>query len=342
MDRSTLYNQFCREMEDFWGRRASAPVFHRTFRLFGRQVELRSNEEALLTVVDHVLPPYSRARDCDRTPCTIQLIVQPARVPAGPAPNDLIQRILYTGDGDVLMLHLSGWGHAHVDLETMRATVVMVPELARRPDLVAQAIIHTILLNFCIAQGCGMLHASCLTQEGRALLMMAPHNSGKSTTALHLALSGWRLLSDSMIFVLPESGQLAGFPVGKVKLRGDMAASFPQLRSLLASEVVREETKFSLNMRQVGEARVHTGTFSPTDIVVCLLERHERSGTIVQPATEAELWAAVMTNSLYYDTRTVWRRNLAQLETLLNRARAFHLVIGTDTRAMIERISGLA
>jgi hypothetical protein len=342
MDRSTLYEQFSSQMEDFWRRKASAPEFQREFRVYGRLVQLRSNQEALLTVADQALPLYSRAQENDLPPCTIQLIVQPARVSPGPAPEELIQRILYTGDGDALMLHLGGWGHAHVDLGRSMATVVMVPELARRPDLLTQSAIHTILLNFCIAGGCGMLHASCLARNDQALLLMAPHNSGKSTTALHLALAGWRLLSDSMLFVLPESGQLAGFPVGKVKLRQDMIAEFPRLGPLLASEAVREETKFSLDLRQLDESLVQTTAISPAAILLCLLERHDHSGTILQPATEAELWAAVMRNSLYYDTEMVWRRNLAQLERLLSRARAFRLVIGTDTQGVINTINGLA
>lgn len=342
MDRSTLYEQFSGEMEDFWGRRASAPEFEREFRVYGRRVHLRSNHEALLVVVDLLLPLYSQAPENDLPSWAIQLVVQPARIPPGPAPEDLIQRILYTGMGDTLMLHLAGWGHAHVDLAGSKATMVVVPELAHRPDLVAQSVIHTLLLNFCIAGGCGMLHASCLVREDRALLLMAPHNSGKSTTALHLALSGWRLLSDSMVFVLPESGQLAGFPVGKIKLRQDMVAGFPQLEPLLASEAVREETKYSLDLRQLDGSLVETAAISPSIILLCLLERHDRPETLLQAVTEQDVRAAVMGNSLYYDTEVVWQRNLEQLERLLSRGRAFRLVIGTDTGELIDRINRLA
>ncbi len=329
-------------MEDFWGRRASAPTFQREFRVYGRQVCLSSNYEALLAVVDLLLPLYSQAQENDLPPWAIQLMVQPARLPPGPAPEDLIQRILYTGDGQVLMLHLEKWGHAHVDLARSKATVVIVPELAQRPDLVTQSVIHTILLNFCIAGGWGMLHASCLARKDQALLLMAPHNSGKSTTALHLALSGWRLLSDSMVFVLPESGQLVGFPVGQIKLRQDMAAGFPQLEPFLASQAVRDEMKFSLDLRRLDGSLVETAAISPSSVLLCLLERHDQPVTLLQAVTEQEMWTAVMKNSLYYDTEAVWQRNLEQLERLLSRTQAFRLVIGTDTEGLIDRINGLA
>ncbi|MFQ5400690.1 MAG: hypothetical protein ACE5E7_13975 [Anaerolineae bacterium] len=335
------YDEYAGKLEDFWGRRATKPRFRRDFRLYGHPVQLLSNEEGVLTAVDHTRPLYSTVPDSDHSPFTIQITVQPARVPPGPAPDDLMQRILYSGDGDWLMLHLGGWGHAHVDLAQFRATAVLVPELAQRPDLVSQCLLNTILLNFCIASGFGMLHASCLVQNGRALLLLAPHNSGKSTTALRLALAGWRLLSDSMVFTLPGTDKLVGFPVGKIKLRRDMVAQFPPLQPLLAAEAVRDETKFSLDLRRVDETLVQTTAVAPARIDLCLLARHNRAETLLKPADETAVWEAVMMNSLYYDQAAVWRRNLAQLEPVIGRARAYHLTIGVESERVIKAIQTL-
>jgi hypothetical protein len=239
------------------------------------------------------------------------------------------------------MWQLGGWGQVHVDLATGRATAVITPELAQRPDLVAQCILHTILLNFCIANGFGMLHASCLVRDEQVLLLMAPHNSGKSTTALHLLLSGYQLVSDSMVFVEPDSGQLVGFPIGKIKLRADMVAHFPQLHDFLAAEAVRDETKYSLDLRRFDEALVRQTAVSPQHITLCLLARHDEPDTIVTAVSPEQLQEAVMLNSLYYDTPDVWQRNLAQLQPLLTKAAVYQLTIGTNPAKIIQTVNNL-
>lgn len=67
-------------------------------------------------------------------------------------------------------------------------------------------------LNWTIAASCHqwlMLHAACLERDGRALLLPAPSGSGKSTLCAALALRGWRLLSDEMCLIDPETLQLS-------------------------------------------------------------------------------------------------------------------------------------
>jgi hypothetical protein len=188
-----------------------------------------------------------------------------------------------------------------------------------------------------------MLHASCLVQAERALLMLAPHNTGKSTTALRLALSGYALLTDSMVFVNSEMGrlQLLGYPVGRIKLRQDVLAQFPRLRSYSTQEVVRQETKHSLDLRSVAEASVVETAVSPAQITLCLLTRHDRPETTIRSAELSAVWEAVMLNSLYYDTQAVWESNLIQLERVVAQADAYHLTIGTDEVELLSAINSL-
>lgn len=59
-------------------------------------------------------------------------------------------------------------------------------------------------MNWCIASTCHqylLLHAAVLAKEGRAIVMPAAPGSGKSTLSAHLALSGWRLLSDELALI---------------------------------------------------------------------------------------------------------------------------------------------
>ncbi len=64
-------------------------------------------------------------------------------------------------------------------------------------------------LNWCVAawqQKYLAIHAAVLEKNGQALIMPAPPGSGKSTLCALLMLNGWRLLTDEMCLIDPDSG----------------------------------------------------------------------------------------------------------------------------------------
>ena len=341
MDWKTLYDRYKGQLEDFWGRRENGPRFERAFTLFGRPGQVTSNDEGLLAAVGYSLPLFSSAPTIDRPPFAIHLAARPMPLDPGPPPANLFATTRYSGYGEWLSIQTGGWGHCQVDLAAGRAIAVLAPELAGRPALVSQGLLNTIFTNLVIGSGFGMLHCTGLLRGNRALLLMAPHNSGKSTTALRLVLAGYRLLSDSQIYVSPDSEalQLLGFPVGKVKLRRDMVAEFPQLRPLLTAEPVRDETKYGVDLRRLDPDLVCTTAVTPEAIDLCLLRRHDEAETTLAPVAPATLWEAVMANSLFYDTAETWQRNLAQIERLVARARAHHLAVGTDLAGIVTTVN---
>jgi hypothetical protein len=308
--------------------------------MFDRTVVLNSNHEPVLAAMDTCLPQYSKACQAELPEFTIQMVVHAAPQNPGAAPDDLIDHIQYTGDGQWLTMQLGAWGHCHVDLARGESVAVLTPQLAQRPDLVGRCLLNTVITNFFIAGGYAMLHASCLYHQGRAVLLMATHNSGKSTTALRLALAGYPLLSDSMIFLAPdqENPQLLGFPVGRIKLRQDMVSAFPEVQALLAPEMVRGETKHSFDLRQVDPALVCEEAAVPAAIDLCLLARGSGQDTQLIPASRQAVESSVMENSLFYDTRLVWRRNLYSIEQVLDTAQWHHLVIGTDPEGIVAAV----
>jgi hypothetical protein len=363
MDWETLFSRYEGGLEDFWGRRRNRPRYSREFAIFGHPVRLSSNAEELLLAADFALPLYSVAPEKDTAPFLVELIARPvlgrAEVsgPAepGPLPENLFDHIQYTGHGDWLALQLGAWGLCHVDLVGKRALAVLAAELAGQPALVSRYLLNTILTNFLIASGYGFLHATGLLKpipgvqplspgfHPRALLLMAPHNSGKSTTALRLALAGYQLLSDSMIFVAGRYAavRLYGFPVGRIKLRADMVADFPQLKPLLEDEPVRGEMKHAAELRRLDPALVQESAVEPSDICLCLLAQSGKSRTRVQPATLPEVIEAVLANSLFYDERDVWKQNLARIRPLVEQARCYHLEVGRDPASLVATLDDL-
>jgi hypothetical protein len=338
-----LYAQHEHLLEDFWGRRENQPRFERHFYLFGRLMQVLSNDEGVLAAVDLSRLLYSEAPPTVEKGFMLQLVVRPSAQEPGPPPEDLFDHIQYSGYGRWLALHVGRWGQAFVDLEAGAAVVILTPELAARPDIVSRGLLNTLFNNLLTASGFSMLHATGLERNGRALLLMAPHNSGKSTTALRLVMGGFRLLSDSQIYLSPDHEMLwlMGFPVGLAKLRTDMVAAFPQVAPYLESERVRDEVKYRVNLRRM-DARLFCGeAVQPVGVTFCLLARNGQAESRVRPATREEVMAAVMVNSIHYDTAAVWQRNLVLISQLVDGAELYHLTIGTDVAGIAELAQAL-
>jgi hypothetical protein len=75
------------------------------------------------------------------------------------------------------------------------------------------AVVHALIQD-AVARACAnrvALHAAaCLSPQGSAVLFPGASGTGKSTTALAMALAGWRCLSDDLVFVDLESGHVNG------------------------------------------------------------------------------------------------------------------------------------
>lgn len=70
-------------------------------------------------------------------------------------------------------------------------------------------------LNWCVTSYCHTaltVHSAVLEKDGRVLLMPAPPGSGKSTLCAALMFHGWRLLSDEMALLDPQSGEVIPSP----------------------------------------------------------------------------------------------------------------------------------
>ena len=343
MDFSTLYHAHQAGMEDFWGRRENGPTFERRFGLFRRPATVTSNDERVISAVDLSLRQFSMTDPGPNPPFAAHIIVRQNPLDPGPPPADLASVTRYAGYGEWVSIQAGAWGHCHIDLTGGRAAVALSPRLAERPELLSRGLLNTIFTNFLIGGGFAMLHCTGLMRDGHALLLMAPHNSGKSTTALRLLLAGFRLISDSQIYLSPDSDalELFGFPVGRIKLRADVVTKFSQLQPFLTEEKVREEIKHVLDLRAWRAELAETEPVRPDAITLALLRQNGQRDTIISPAARDEVWSAVMANSIFYDDEAAWQRNLAQAERLVAAARACHLAIGTSPHAIVDTVSQL-
>lgn len=339
-----LYKRHAPTLEDFWGRRDGFQQHTRHDHIFGRPLITSSNDPIALTALDHSLQWYSTAPPVNKPPFRIQFIVREAAWEVGTPPQDLYPRNLFAGEDDWLMIQMGEWGSAHVDLCKGEAKILLTPELAREPDIVARGIVNTVLNNLVTSVGFTMLHCTGLLRDGRVLLLMAPHNTGKSTTALRLVLGSYQLLSDSQIYVSPDHEPLTvmGYPVGRAKLRRDMVPHFPQLHDLLKPEQVRDETKFVFDLRDFDARLAETRAMPVAGVDLCLLTRRDGEESRIRPATMDAVWATLMENSVFYDSEAMWLKNLETVAPLIERVRAFHLEIGRNPTHILATVRSIA
>ncbi|MDE2598547.1 MAG: HprK-related kinase A [Rhodocyclaceae bacterium] len=70
-------------------------------------------------------------------------------------------------------------------------------------------------LNWCVTNQAHrylIIHAAVLQRQGKSLILPAPPGSGKSTLCAGLAHSGWRLLSDELALIDPDTGRVVPVP----------------------------------------------------------------------------------------------------------------------------------
>jgi hypothetical protein len=301
-------------------------------------------------------------------------VIQDDRRRAAPVTPDWPQRLRYQAIGDWMMIDGTPWVTAVVDVEAKQGAAWIAPALATAPTYLSRYVLDTMTLNTLIHTGVGQLHASALYRDGRAVLLSAPHNTGKSTTAFRLVRYGYRLLADGMTYIrvippgaaakspskgrdrperieaslccgryptAPPAVELLGYPVGEVKLRMDVLDAFPELRGAGRAVLVREDAKMIFNLREAMPDRVLESSVMPKAIVLCLLARHDAARTEVEPISAEIALTGLWPDAAHYDDRQVLAGNLASLRTLLAHARCYRLTIGRDPGQIIQTIEQL-
>jgi hypothetical protein len=328
-------------MEDFWSRQANAQKYVFEFTPLGSLVTITANRpEPLEAAVRLSAGRFSEAGRPEEQSIRLQLVVDNRTT--DPLPNDLPDRLHYQGVGEWISLSAEAWGHGFANLAMGEAVIFLSPALAAVPRLVSRYFIDHYLLNFFLTRW-AMLHASCVLDPARErlIVMIAPHNTGKSTTALHLLRAGYHFLADGMA-LLRQAGAafvVGGYPIGEVKLRDDVLARFPEYSGLPVQ--VREDRKTVIGLRTVHPERIVETTVSPPIIQLCFVERGESSQTEVRPLSTDEVWPRIMANTVYWDKAARLALHTATLQALLQVASVYRLKIGSDTADIIATIEGL-
>ena len=305
--------------EDFWSRQHNAQRFSFCFESFDAKVRVTSNVNAMLQAAELSSKRYSQTSIGERRIEITLVVTQTNTAPVPANPN-----IIYSGVDEWITFSVGEWGYGFGNLKTKVARAFLSPALAKDARWVSRFVIDHYVLNFLLTEW-AMIHASCvINPKGTLIAMVAPHNVGKSTTALRLLRSGNKFLADGMILLQETGGGLAvgGYPVGEVKLRDDVLSLFPDYRG------ERETGKTVVDLRAAHADHLVTKVFTPDSICLCLAERGAH--THLTPIENVNAAPTLAANTVFWDAEPNLKNNSRILNRLLQVARCYRLILGND------------
>jgi len=346
-------------LEDLSRQREATLAHTFTYSAYGYPVHFATDDPLLLEVAHISAGCFSRCEPVpDATPTRLKFFLDPG-LPAEPLPVDLSSRLRYVMVGQRLAVHAPPWVSTFVDLREWAVVAVVSPAAVRQAPFLSRYVCDNFVFHILMRTWMGHighLHASCLYRDGRAVLLSAPHNAGKSTAALRLMTAGtdgYRLVTDSTTLAriwdrgaaqrrLFQAGvELLGYPVGQLKLRTDVLDEFPELKAHGRSLLVRNELKIAINLRQEMPERIVEESVWPREIVLCQIERVPGRTTSAEPREPAQVLREIWPESAFVDDPEVNDGNRAALETLLERARCYRLRLGSDVPGLLATVERL-
>src|SRR5581483_2520587 len=332
---SAIDDAFLREhapsFADFWNRRRGDSRFELRFPAFGYEVVLGANDPALRDAARLSAARYARAVPLDGSPVIeLELLVVPAWG-ASPVPSDLPARIQTVAVNDYLFQAATPWLQWFTALNARRAWGMLAPALARDARLVSRYLIDRAVLNILLREGVGQLHATSLVRDDHAVIFIAPHGTGKSTTAFHLLRCGYRLLGDGLLFMRERGGlELMGYPAGEAKLTPAMQPLFPEWRGAGDEVTVHNVIKTVVDLRELAPGKVVVESVSPQRVILCLAERNGERTTRAQRLSPDAALERILPDTVYWDEPRPMLRSLNVLRRLIESAAAYRLTLGTD------------
>ncbi len=339
----TFWRAHANAFEDFWNRRLDDSFFEQQFSAFGNAIVLQTNARAVADAAQMSAARYARAATRAQPPIELRVRHIPA-LPETPLPADFPTRLQTVGVGDFLFQAATPWLQWFADLNARKMIALLSPALAADARIVSRYVLDRAVLNFLVREGVGELHATTLVRDECALVLIAPHGTGKSTTAFHLLNAGYRLLGDGLLFVRGqnEEFELLGYPVGEVKLTHDARALFPEWRGEGEEVSVHNITKHVVNLRALAPHKMIADAIFPQRVILCLLERTAQTQTTVEPLDAETAFRRVLPDSLYWDEPEALTRSLDVLHAFIAGASCFRLSLGANRAQLVETIRALA
>lgn len=200
------------------------------------------------------------------------------------------------------------------------ALVLVSPQMLRHPYHTRYELIEFAVFTLAArSQQLVPLHAACVGQDGRGILLMGPSSAGKSTVALQCLLGGFEFLSEDSVFVAPDT-MLATGVANFLHVRTDSLEWLGRSRAATAiakSPVIQRRSgveKFEVDLRR-GPYRLAR---TPLRIVGVAFLSSQKAGAraLLRPLSKSALIDNLMREQAYGAGQAQWqmfRRNISKL-----------------------------
>jgi putative flippase GtrA len=155
------------------------------------------------------------------------------------------RRIRFLHDGEV-MSYVEQLGAAGANFRMVMGSPIEIhvaPLLARSPHVLYTNVVEALLRFLLVSRGYVLLHSACIAADGRAALLSAPTDTGKTSTVIRLIREhDYQFLSDDMTIVDP-AGRAICYPK-------PMTLSYHTMSAIRNGEVpARERAKLAVRSR---------------------------------------------------------------------------------------------
>ena len=190
-------------------------------------------------------------------------------------------------------------------------------------------------LNWCVSAHCHhylIAHAAAVERSGRALILPEPPGSGKSTLCAALVTHGWRLLSDELTVISPQTGQVwpLARPVSLKNASIDVIKRFSPKAVL--GPTIHDTTKGSVAHMKPPRDSVRRA-MEPSRPAWVVLPRYEtHAATRLMPLSKARAFMELADNAFNYSLHG--RRGFDALVRLIDSCECYEFDYGNLEEAL--------
>lgn len=258
--------------EDPLGESLDRP-YRRMYRLLGAQFVFETASAELARVVAAAFGDLPRYRLAPRVPrLVVHLTLRAGRrsfARAGPP-----RPRLSSSDG-LLCANVDEDNFAVVAPGAGRALLVVSHQMLRFPYQLRYELLEFVVLTLAArAQSLVAMHAGCIAQRGRALLLLGDSGSGKSTLALHAPFAGLEYVGEDSVFVEPRTLRAASLP-NYMNVREDMPRRLRPVqlsRALARATPIRRRSGVRKRAMDLRTSPMNVATRAPRIVAVVFLD----------------------------------------------------------------------
>ena len=316
---------------------------HGPFQLLGGRFQFESNSPQLLRLVDSAYLGLPRHRLSTIPPhLRVRLSLSPGAQPrprrhGEPPPLSMLSGAGYLGGAT------ESSSFVVLSPSERTALVALSRQMLRFPYHARYEFIEFAVFTLAArSQGLVSLHAACVGQAGRGILLMGPSGSGKSTVTLHCVLLGLDMLSEDSVFVAPDT-MLATGVANFLHVRPDSLRWLGKSRDAAAirkSPVIRRRSgvrKFEVDLRR-GNYRLAASPLKIT-AVVFLSPQSAGNRPLLESLSKSELLAKLTAAQTYAANQPKWaafHKRLSELDAFELRRGKHPLEAAETLRELLE------